>query len=259
MKLAPRTVIARVVPAALKRRHEKFIVGRRTRANATATARYVDAQGTDVRNGPFQGLRYPEDVAPGDLAAKLVGSYEQELHPVFERWIAAGIPSLIDVGSAEGYYAVGLANAMPKATVYAYDINDGQRAACSRLAEFNGVAERVVLRELCTAQTLTEFPAKGVALMVDAEGYERTLLDPAIAPNICGWHLLAELHEFIDADILAVLESRFSDSHTIDVINELPRDPGAFNELDFLPRAAAAKLIDEFRPATMRWAALTPR
>jgi hypothetical protein len=259
MNQALRDFAASVVPLALKRRHEKFIVGRRARANDSATISYVAEHGTEVLHGPFAGLEYPTDVAPGDLVAKLVGSYEQELHPVFERWIEAGVPRLIDVGSAEGYYAVGLARALPKSTVYAYDIDAGQRESCATLAEHNGVEKRVVLGEMCTPLTLAEHPRKGVALLVDAEGYERTLLDPDVAPNIRGWHLLAELHEFIDDGILAVLQERFADSHQIEVIDETVRDPAAIAELAFLPAGAAAKLIDEFRPAKMRWAALTPR
>jgi hypothetical protein len=74
--------------------------------------RFVDNQGTTVLHGPFAGLMYPRDLllAQADAPiAKLLGTYEQELHPVFEEVIAKQPRTIIDIGAAEGYYAVGLA------------------------------------------------------------------------------------------------------------------------------------------------------
>src|SRR3546814_2560424 len=92
MKSLLRRCAARITPSALKRRHERFITERRSRANEAATVQYVERHDSAVLHGPFAGLRYPPDVVPGDLVAKLVGSYELELQPVFERWIRDGVP-----------------------------------------------------------------------------------------------------------------------------------------------------------------------
>ncbi len=138
---------AAVLPDAVKRRHERLVVGRRSRANAKSTAAYLAKRGRDVRRGPLQGLRYPESVEPGDIVAKLVGSYEAELHPVFESWIDAGFEHVIDVGSAEGYYAAGLAHAAPSSTVHAFDIDPVARESCEALARANGIDPRLNIGE----------------------------------------------------------------------------------------------------------------
>src|SRR4051794_23892795 len=99
------------LPSSVARR----IDARRTRAFleliGPPTREYVAAHGLEVRHGPLAGMFYLPglEATSGDLVAKLLGAYEEELHRVLERWIASGAGTVIDVGSAEGYYAVGLA------------------------------------------------------------------------------------------------------------------------------------------------------
>lgn len=228
---------------------------------AGPTARYLAGHGRSVRHGPLAGLAYPPALdGTGDLVAKLLGTYELELREELERWVAAGHPHVVDVGCAEGYYAVGLARAMPGTTVHAFDIDAGARERCTALAEANGVQDRVVLGGMCTPQTLQEaFPPRGVALLSDCEGYERVLLDPAAAPVLAGWHILVELHEFLDPDITQAIAARFARTHEVRVIPGSERDGDAVPELAGFAPAERAVLLDEHRPAAMRWAALIPR
>lgn len=228
---------------------------------AGPTARYLAEHGRTVRHGPLAGLEYPPALdATGDLVAKLLGTYELELREELERWVAAGHPHVVDVGCAEGYYAVGLARAMPGTTVHAFDIDEGARGRCGALAAANGVQDRVVLGGMCTPQTLqTGFPARGVALLSDCEGYERVLLDPAAAPVLAGWPILVELHEFLDPDITGTIAARFAATHDVRVVAGRERPASAVPELAGFTAAERAVLLDEHRPAAMRWAALTPR
>jgi hypothetical protein len=225
------------------------------------TEQYVERYGTTVRGGPFAGLRYPQqlDAAPGDLVAKLLGSYERELHGVFAEWIAAGHSQLVDVGCAEGYYAVGLAKAMPHSIVDAYDIDPEARARCQELAQINGVQERVRVRAACEPGVLAEYPERGVALLSDCEGYERVLLDPQAAPRLRGWPILVELHEFLDQTITETLRERFRESHQIEIIEGEGRELDGRTELAFAGAARRAAVLGERRPGPMRWAHLRPR
>src|SRR5215204_4418004 len=69
-----------------------------------------------VQEGPFAGMRYLSETRD-PILPKLVGSYEAEIQP----WIRAAITQryrrVIDVGCAEGYYAVGMALALPDAKI----------------------------------------------------------------------------------------------------------------------------------------------
>ena len=87
-------------------------------------ARIASSPDLTVRNGPFRGMRYPERASVGSaLVPKLLGSYERELQPVLEDILAREHSEIVDIGCAEGYYAVGLALRLPAARVFAYDTN----------------------------------------------------------------------------------------------------------------------------------------
>src|SRR5262245_46881839 len=63
--------------------------------------------GEVVIRGPFAGLRYPARRI--DSLAKRVGAYEHELHGWFEAALAARPARFVDIGAADGFYAVGVA------------------------------------------------------------------------------------------------------------------------------------------------------
>src|SRR5277367_5483480 len=83
--------------------------------------RYLEKNGPVVRNGPFSGMIYPREAALNRHSIpKLLGTYEMELHPVLDLVAKRHYDCVIDIGSAEGYYAVGLARLL-MVPVYAYD------------------------------------------------------------------------------------------------------------------------------------------
>jgi hypothetical protein len=255
-----RRIAAAVVPDGVKRAHERFNVARRQRETRAPTRAYLARHGRTVRHGPFAGMVYPPDLEVGDLVGKLVGTYESELRPVVEGWIAARYPHVVNVGSAEGYYAVGFAHAMPGTIVHAYDIDPHMRDLCMRLATTNGIADRVLVSGECTPLALTELPADGVALLADCEGCERALLDPDAAPCLRRWPICVELHEFLDPAIADHICDRFRDTHDIELVEQQVLAADATPpELSGFSERERFVLLDEFRPLRMRWAVLRPR
>lgn len=224
--------------------------------------RYEELHGLQVRYGPFAGMRYTriEDPAAGNLIAKLVGTYEQQIYPwLLDEWIGQDFDAVLDVGCAEGFYAVGLARAMPKATVYAFDTYEPARRECARLAAHNGVDQRVVVGELCTPETLAGLAQEKVALLSDCEGYEKVLLDPAIAPSLRRCSLIVEQHDNVDPTISATLRERFRDTHEVEVIDFAPADDAAsLPELSWMSEREIRLVLDE-RPAGITWALFRPR
>ena len=79
-----------------------------TSNTAEMTRAYVEQHGLTVRRGPLEGLTYPLDLVGkvDALVPKLIGSYEAELHESLEELLA---PTVVNIGSADGYYSVGLA------------------------------------------------------------------------------------------------------------------------------------------------------
>ena len=131
----------------------RALVAWRTRARAEAllarraltapAAALAERLGQRVQRGPFSGMAYPR--ARGDIvhAAKLLGAYESELHQDVERLIARAPALVVNIGSGDGYYVVGLARRLERALVVAVDPDPLAQRACARAAERNAVGPRV--------------------------------------------------------------------------------------------------------------------
>ena len=212
-----------------------------------------------VRSGPFQGMKYPGAEAAGSaLIPKLLGSYERELHPMIGRLIAKGYDDVIDVGCAEGYYAIGMAMRLPGARIHAYDTSETARDLCSAMARLNGVADQVSVQTTCTPETLITFPQRGRTLViVDCEAYEKVLFTPAVRDALKNCDLLIEMHDFLDVTISTELEALFRSTHeltnvlSVDDIQKAKHYP--YPELAGLPIPVRFHLLREGRPMIMEW------
>ncbi len=212
-----------------------------------------------VLNGPFEGLVYPSQNAMGStLFPKLVGSYECELHSVFHDAISASYSEIVDIGCAEGYYAVGLALKIPCCRVSAFDTDEAALAACRKMAGRNGVSDRVSLGGFCGPVELLNLPLSRRALVIsDCEGFEKTLFTRAVC-HYLGYHdVLIEVHDFRDPRISASLRAAFADTHEIEVVRAIPdrlrADIFQFRELSGLSWETRTSLLAELRPTSMEW------
>ncbi|MBC8139123.1 MAG: hypothetical protein H8F28_24890, partial [Fibrella sp.] len=114
------------------------------------TKTVVERCGMKVLSGPFTGMNYISESAGSSFLPKLIGSYESELHGVLKTVLAKKYETVVDVGSAEGYYAVGLAMRLGGSPqIYAFDINPEAQALCRKLIAANGMADKVVIESFC--------------------------------------------------------------------------------------------------------------
>ena len=90
---------------------------------STSAQARKDVPRTEVwsgQSGPFAGMSCISEAICSSLVPKLLGSYESELHQVLNQILETDYQNVIDIGCAEGYYAVGLALRLPNARVYAW-------------------------------------------------------------------------------------------------------------------------------------------
>lgn len=188
---------------------------------ATLLANTLAARdGTTIAHGPFAGMAYPIQASEGGRAPRLLGSYEASLHPVIETVIARAYPQVLDIGCAEGYYAVGLARRMPASTIHARDSNPKARALCADLARANGVADRLRIGPEVTHADLALCAQAPTFVLCDIEGAEDALLDPSLAPALAQADLLVEAH---GPAIVSRLTQRFAPTHRITRIDRVLR------------------------------------
>src|SRR5262245_19639546 len=144
----------------------------------------IQACGARVQSGPIAGLDFLPSSAEGCHVPKLLGCYERELHGLVESAIATGYDDIVSVGSAEGYYAVGLARRCPTARHFAYDANPIAQQSCAALADRNGVADRVTVRGTFTPAEFAAFRGRRAWFVIDIEGGELSLLETPPATDL---------------------------------------------------------------------------
>ena len=217
-----------------------------------------------VRLGPFAGMRYVSNSIGSAYLPKLLGIYERELTQVMEAACARQPRLIVDIGAAEGYYAVGLALRNPQATVIAFEAEERGRAALQQMALLNGVANRLEIQGRCEPAGLQSALAqhKGALVICDVEGDEEHLLDPVVVPELKSATILAEMHDFIRPGITEEIQRRFAATHQSEQIWQQPRTRRDFPfqtiGTALLPRSYLDWSVSEWRPVRMSWLRLEP-
>lgn len=222
------------------------------------------SQDLSVLHGPFKGMLYPEFKAVGGaIAPKVLGSYERELHQVMEEICLNDYSEIVDVGCAEGYYAVGLAMRLPNAKVFTFDTDVVAIHLCKQMAQLNKVAERIIIGSFCDAKVLQSIPYTKRALIIsDCEGYEKQLFTKEIVPFLAKHDLLIEVHDFLDIEISSVIRQRFAGTHSIKAIQSIDDITKAhtyeYEELREYSLDVRRRFFAENRPHIMEWLYMTP-
>jgi hypothetical protein len=214
-----------------------------------------------VVSGPFNGMRYIPRAFGSAHIPKLLGSYESELHPWFREIAQYSFDTVIDVGAAEGYYAVGLARLFPNARVVAFEEETAARSMLIELAGINGVDTRLEIRGICNVGDMDSLPPEGRFLvLMDVEGAEIELLDPrtGIMKNAI---ILFESHHGRDVIQSKILDP-FSQTHTWRRVSSRPRTHMDLKHLNGLVRWWIRKVCSSWtgeRPCLQDWFLLTPK
>jgi hypothetical protein len=221
-------------------------------------------QDLSVRAGFFQGMKYVEYSSVGSsLFPKLAGSYESELFETLTRLEKRNYQQIIDIGCAEGYYAVGFARKFETAGVIAFDINPAARQLCLEMAKANEVANRVRIEERCTSDWLGSQDFKTHTLIFsDCEGFEKELFLETNVHNFSNCDLIIEMHPFVSPGIRQYLVDLFSSSHSMSFVSSHDNSRKIFDlnaGYRHLSNLEKVKLVEEGRIFTMDWIILEAR
>jgi len=227
--------------------------------HAMITNTLIAQQGNVVQAGPFAGLRFVGQTSEGCSAPRLLGCYEHELHPQIERLIGQPFDAVLNIGCADGYYAVGLAGRMPGVPVFAHDLNPAAQTSCRAVAELNGVADRVQVGGLFQGADFAAFAGKKTWLVMDIEGGERELLDPRAYPALRDITILVECHDCFIPGMSIEIARRFSDTHAITRIDHTLPAPSLPNWLQTLGHLDHLLAVWEWRMGPTPWLVLEPR
>ena len=153
---------------------------RRRRQRAADERELIQRVGLTVQSGPFEGLQLIP--ATAGLGPKLLGTFEREVWPAMERILGCHASHVINVGAAEGYYAIGLLRCLPTVRGSAFETEVSYHKGMTEMAQINQVGlDRLEIRGTCDPpalrETLRRADRERTVAVIDVEGAERDLLD----------------------------------------------------------------------------------
>jgi hypothetical protein len=229
--------------------------------------RLSDELGDTVKYGPFEGLHLSAESwwSGADRGVMLLGMYEQEVLLALQN-ADRKFGTLVDVGAADGYYALGCLKAGWVSHAYCYEMSATGREAIARNAARNGLTDQVTI--LAEAKPgffddlLTEFgidPASTLLIM-DVEGAEQSLLAERGLESLHSSFSIIELHEeCLPTDFVEdVMNRAESYGLSAELVTTQQRDPSEFLELHDWSDDDRWMLCSEGRSRLMRWLILSP-
>lgn len=213
-----------------------------------------------VALGLFTGMRVTGEQPwdDGNLGPKLLGTYEACLRPWFKDALRRKPSRIINVGCAEGYYAVGLSLLAPDADTVVTDTSAACLRACTSNAKLNGI-KMLAGGEITPGILSAMLPAASL-LVMDCEGGEEKLLDPDLCPALAQSDVIVECHDFMyRRDISETIRSRLLPTHDVYVVHDAHLPSHAFTEAMQHPALSdfadtdKLTLVNEMRPDGAIW------
>jgi hypothetical protein len=212
--------------------------------------------------GPFAGTKLLlSDESVRLLPCYILGTAELEIHGTIENLLTRNYRTILNIGAADGYYAVGFARRSPAARVLAFESVARFHEIIARTAAANGVADRVEISGHCDRQALRAVLARAeqpILIVADIEGYETQLLDQSALRELRSIDLLIETHDANVPGCTQLMIRRFWATHAVERFVARPRKlrdfPAGF--LPFLLRffpTAAIELMNERRTGIQEW------
>jgi tRNA G37 N-methylase Trm5 len=163
---------------------------------------------------------------------------------------------VVDVGCAEGYYAVGFGMKIKEAKVFAFDTNEKALELCREMGKLNKV--NVQTGGFCDSEKLMNLDLGERALIFcDCEGYEIELIDTQVASKLKEHDFLIETHDFIDISITKKLLEVLEQTHDCEIFESVDDILKAYeyqySELEGLSLEKRLYVLSEGRPTIMRW------
>jgi hypothetical protein len=213
-----------------------------------------------ARRGPFTGLMFSENAPKcSSTQAKVFGCYEKELEEVIHRSIQKNYEYVINVGCAEGYYAIGFALQMRNCQVFAFDIDPNQMQIFYETAILNRVSDRIQFHQYFTPDFITNNCPDGKKLFFcDCEGAELDIITDQFLWENPNMDHIVETHDFVGQPISDILEKRFQNhGYKVHKIKSISDDERAlmFHVPELMDYDFEKKrdIIKEYRPCTMTW------
>jgi hypothetical protein len=220
-----------------------------------------------IQHGPFAGMRWLDNPRWGrsEQGVMMLGLYEQE---VAKNLVEAPdhFRVFVDVGAADGYYAVGLLHNGKVDRSIAFETIPEGRAAITRLAAANGVADKITILGTASdrfVDTLRDqkVVSRETMFLFDIEGAEFKVMTDELFVFLKNSLIVVETHAHIYGDPEGEMErliQRASSTHRATSWYPGARNPWTLKELDPFTEIDRWILCSEGRVEVQQWLRFDP-
>ena len=216
-----------------------------------------------VQNGVFKNLKINKNISwgRGDIASKIYGFYENKIQKKLKELKK---PILIDIGAADGFFAIGCLHSKLSKYCYAFEQNETSRLALYKTAELNNVANQISIMGKVDNQVFLsllpdELDLSMAVILCDIEGEEYNFFSETILKKLQKCNLIIEIHteETIskEADLIKSAKKYFN----VNIILDNNKDMSAVTTLHNLNDIDRNLISCEGRSYIGKWLHLIPK
>ena len=220
-----------------------------------------------IQYGLFTGMKFSKKLWWGksDLTSMYFGFYEQQILNILSNYKNSKYKYFIDIGAANGYYAVGVLFSKIFTFSYAFEISKTGQSVIENLAKLNNVNDSIQIFGECNSISLFNLNKNILNqsfILIDIEGAEFDLLNESMLCFLCNSVILIELHEFFFDNGLNKVSNLINIANKYFIINKIissERNPNIYKELENINDDDKWLLCSERRKKSMTWLLLEPK
>ena len=212
-----------------------------------------------VKQGPFAGLKYPAAKSYGSVFfPKIMGVYEMQLQKYIMEFKKKKYDKIINIGAAEGYYAVGSAMLFSDTKVFAIDKDKKALSFLAKMAKINGVQDYIKIYDGEVKKFFNEIDPKSKNLIIsDCEGCEFDIFSNSSTEVFKNSDLIIEMH-YKKKDLTIDFQrnefiKRFNDNHDVKIVKPIKNNVENYPSLENMAVKYAKRFIQENRSINAEW------
>ena len=216
-----------------------------------------------VQYGIFKNLKMNHEISwgRGDIASKIYGFYENKIQ---QKLKDINNPILIDIGAADGFFAIGSLKSKICEFCYAFEETKKSRENLSKTAKINNVQKKLsIIGKVTKDNFFTLLPSKinfsEVTILCDIEGGEFDFFSDEILATIRDSNIIIEIHKNHNKNLEIDLLERVKKYFDVSIIIDNDKNFEGVSELHALNDIDRNLICSEGRSYIGKWWHLSPK
>ena len=216
-----------------------------------------------VQYGIFKNLKMNHEISwgRGDIASKIYGFYENKIQ---QKLKDINNPILIDIGAADGFFAIGSLKSKICEFCYAFEETKKSRENLFKTAQINNVQNKLSIIGKATKDNFfsllpSEINFSKVTILCDIEGGEFDFFSDEILKTIKYSNIIIEIHKNHNKNLEIVLLERVKKYFNVSVIIDNDKNFENVSELHTLNDIDRNLICSEGRSYIGKWWHLSPK